>query len=41
VQTCWVCGVEIDDDATSCLACSVADDDVDLEDLVNGVLELD
>jgi hypothetical protein len=34
VQTCWVCGVEVDDEATSCLECSLADEALDLDDLL-------
>jgi hypothetical protein len=41
VQACWICGVEIDEDATACLACSVADDDIELDDFVALPLELD
>jgi len=39
---CWICGVEVDEDATSCLECSIADDALDEDELlVEEVLELD
>jgi len=40
VQACWICGVEIDDDVTTCLACSVADDDLEIDDLLEESIEL-
>jgi hypothetical protein len=42
VQVCWVCGVEVDDEAASCLECSVADEVTDLElELLEQPLERD